>query len=47
MVSGCEVLGEGKINCELSVLQRPSSSVEYKVDFVCFSWKCTQGEKDK
>lgn len=34
MVSGCKVLGEGKINSEHSVLQRPSSSVEYKVDLV-------------
>ena len=34
MVSGCKVLGGERINCELPVLQRPTLSVEYQVDFV-------------
>ena len=34
MVLGCKVLGDERINCELSVLQRPPLSVEYQVDFV-------------
>ena len=33
MVLGCKVLGDERINCKLSVLQRPLS-VEYQVDFV-------------
>ena len=34
MVLGCKVLGDERINCKLSVLQRPLLSVEYQVDFV-------------